>query len=83
MTAQYMVTKYTGSFENFVRDRIFVPLNMTSTTYLPSEAQDSGKLTQNWGANSRLIPSWFQDDDLELISGAGGVISSTMDMVSA
>lgn len=81
MTAQHIVTTYTGSFTAFVRDRIFVPLNMTSSTYLYSEAVETGKATQNWGETGRLIPWWFKDDTAELIAGAGGVISSAQDMV--
>ncbi|KZV70776.1 beta-lactamase/transpeptidase-like protein [Peniophora sp. CONT] len=80
MTAQHILTTYTGSFTDFVRDRIFLPLNMTSTTYLPSEANESGKATQVWAENGRLIPWVLQDSTAELISGAGGVISSTQDM---
>ncbi|KZV71816.1 beta-lactamase/transpeptidase-like protein, partial [Peniophora sp. CONT] len=80
MTTQHILTTYTGSFTDFVRDRIFLPLNMTSTTYSPSEAIDSGKGTQHWGNNGRLIPWWFQDNTTELIAGAGGIISSAQDM---
>ena len=81
MTAQEILTEYTGSFTDYVRDRIFLPLNMTSTTYRYSEAAESGKTTANWGFNGRLIPWWFKDTTTELIAGAGGIITSAQDLV--
>lgn len=81
MTAQHILTTYTGSFTKFVHDRIFLPLNMSSTTYSYSEAAEGGQTTQNWGENGRLIPWWFKDAETELISGAGGIITSAHDLV--
>ena len=68
---------------DFVRQRIWQPLNMNSTTYYPSEAAAAGKLSQFWtGNNGRRIPPWFADENVSLNAGPGGVISSTADMVS-
>jgi CubicO group peptidase (beta-lactamase class C family) len=83
VTAAHIVSTYAGSFTTFVKERIFDPLNMTSTTYSLSEAVRSGEITQAWTsmANGRRIPHWFDDEVNQLIAGAGGIISSAADMV--
>jgi len=57
-------------------------LNMTSTTYSFSEAVRSGEITQAWTStgNGRRIPHWFDDDVIQLVAGAGGIISSAADI---
>ncbi|VDC03891.1 unnamed protein product [Peniophora sp. CBMAI 1063] len=80
MTAQHIITTYAGSFTDYVRDRIFLPLNMTSTTYSASKAFEGGKPTQTWDENGRRLPWAFKDSDIDLIAGAGGIISSAQDM---
>lgn len=79
--ASRIITHYTGSYTSFVKDRIFAPLNMSATTYSPSEAMASGKMTQAWTKHGRRIPPWFTDEMIELNAGPGGVISSVEDMV--
>ena len=82
MLGSHLVTRYSGTpYTEYVRERIFSPLNMTSTTYRPSEAAESGKATENWTGMGRRIPWWFTDDQVELIAGPGGVISNVPDMV--
>lgn len=81
MLASRIITHYTGSYTSFVKDRIFIPLNMSSTTYLPSEAVASGEMTQSWTKQGRRISQWFTDETTELHAGPGGVISSAEDMV--
>ena len=83
VTAAHIVSTYAGSFTAFVKERIFEPLNMTSSTYLLSEAVRSGEITQAWTStdNGRRIPHWFDDEVIQLIAGAGGIISSAADMV--
>lgn len=66
----------------FVKERIFDPLNMTSTTFLESEASRDDKLTQTWTLGNRRIPFWFPDKYADLNSGPGGIISSVVDMVN-
>lgn len=82
--ASYIVSTYSGSsFRDFVKNRIFDPLNMTSTTYHGDQAEASGLFSQSLAPEGRRIPYWFLDDATsELVAGAGGVISSTVDMVS-
>ena len=83
MTGAYIVTKYTNdSYTTFASNRIFKPLNMTSTTFSPNKAFASGKLTQMWTGFGRRIPFWFTEENVELNAGAGGVISSVADLVS-
>lgn len=83
MTGAYIVTKYTNdSYTTFASNRIFKPLNMTSTTFSPNKAFASGKLTQMWTGFCRRIPFWFTEENVELNAGAGGVISSVADLVS-
>jgi CubicO group peptidase (beta-lactamase class C family) len=68
-------------FEAFVTSRIFDPLNMNSTTYSPEVAQSTGMHSHTFDPDGRRVPNLFTEDDYQLIAGAGGVISSTVDMV--
>lgn len=81
--AAHIVSTYTGSFTAFVKERIFDPLNMTSTTYSLSDAVRSGEITQAWTSigNGRRVPHWFDDEVNQLLAGAGGIISSAADLV--
>ncbi|TFK90155.1 beta-lactamase/transpeptidase-like protein [Polyporus arcularius HHB13444] len=82
MLGAHLVSRYTnGSYADFVTERIFRPLRMSSTTFWPSEAQRSGKLTERWTKDGRLIPFWFDDEMTVLKGGPGGVISSAEDLV--
>lgn len=78
----HIISHYTGQpYTSFVKDRIFTPLNMTSTTYTPSEAIRLGEVTQSWTKSGRRIPEWFNDGQVELNAGPGGVISNAEDLV--
>ena len=81
ISGSYIISKYTGSHIDFARERIFEPLGMSSTTFSPTSAAASGKLTQSWTAHDQQIPFWFTDDDKELNAGAGGIITSVIDLV--
>jgi len=72
---------YTGSFQEYVTERIFQQLNMTSTTYSIEAALKSGKVTQTWSPFGRRIPFWFNSTAATLIAGPGGVISNVEDLV--
>jgi CubicO group peptidase (beta-lactamase class C family) len=78
----HLISTYSGKrYTEFVKERIWDPLNMSYTTFSPTEACKDGLLTQSWTANGRRIPAWFPDDMVELIAGAGGIISNVVDMV--
>lgn len=82
MLGSYIVTKYAGMpYPEFVKTRIWDPLNMSDTTLYESEASRHGKLSQVWAFNGRRIPIWMLDEQISLNAGAGGVISSAVDMV--
>ena len=79
----HIISVYSGMpFRDFVHERIFTPLNMSSTTYHGQEAEESGWFSQAWSGEGRRIPYWMQDESVsEWVAGAGGVISNTLDMV--
>lgn len=83
MFASQIVTTYSGmKFQDFVKERIFDPLNMTSTTYSVAVANASGLLSQSWAFNGRRIPISIGNPSSEdLIAGAGGILSNALDMV--
>ena len=83
----HIISTYAGKpFHQFVEERIFGPLNMTSTTYSGITASQSEKFSQafTFYANvARRIPFAFNTQVLsDLVAGPGGIISSTVDMVS-
>ena len=82
MLSSYIISHYAGSYTSFIKERIFSPLNMSSTTFFLSEALRSGEMTHSWTQNGRRIPQWFPDNLTELVAGPGGIISSVEDMVS-
>ncbi|KAH9925641.1 beta-lactamase/transpeptidase-like protein [Epithele typhae] len=81
MLVQHVHEIYAGKpLPEFVEERIFSPLNMTTATYSGREAEDSGHLSQGFAAGRR-IPYWFGDDlPSRMIAGAGGVIATPLDM---
>lgn len=92
MVAAHLVSVYSNRpFPEFVRERIFQPLGMHSTTMSPAEATRFGNLSHAWsspllnGSNhtidGRRMPFWFAEETARLSSGAGGVISNAEDMV--
>ncbi|KAJ7032461.1 beta-lactamase/transpeptidase-like protein [Mycena alexandri] len=81
------------SYEQYVRDNILTPLGMEATTYFYADAVKTGKLADGFlreGANLtqdpfatgtvRALPFWDRSPKGHVISGAGGVISSALDM---
>jgi len=81
-TGAHIVKKYSPKhdYPAFVRDRIFLPLGMTSSTYSPKAASKAGNLSESWTAHSRRIPFWYADSSVDFIAGAGGVISNVVDL---
>lgn len=81
ITTAHIVSKYAAqSYTSFVEERIFAPLGMASSTFSPSKAASSGKYTQGWTKEGRLIPEWFTEEIAFTAAGAGGVISNAVDM---
>ncbi|KAH9855877.1 beta-lactamase/transpeptidase-like protein [Lenzites betulinus] len=77
-----IVEKYANmSIGDFVTSRIFKPLHMTSSTYSPSEAAWTGRVTQTWTRGVRRIPYWFPDEVNNLFAGPGGAVSSAEDII--
>ncbi|KAG2030659.1 beta-lactamase/transpeptidase-like protein, partial [Suillus americanus] len=80
-TAAHIIETYSAqTYTSFVEDRIFTPLGMTSSTFSPAKAGKTGRFTQGWTSSGRLIPECFTEEIVELMAGAGGVISSAVDM---
>ncbi|KAJ6626811.1 beta-lactamase/transpeptidase-like protein [Mycena sp. CBHHK59/15] len=84
-----------ATYETYVRDNIFDPLGMDSTTFFFEEARKSGRLADGFfrdKANQtedpfaqgipRAAPFWDRNPGTEghAVSGAGGVISNAHDM---
>ncbi|KAG1877404.1 beta-lactamase/transpeptidase-like protein [Suillus subluteus] len=80
-TAAHIIEAYSAqTYTSFVEDRIFIPLGMTSSTFSPAKAGKTGRFTQGWTSSGRLIPECFTEEIVALMAGAGGVISSAVDM---
>ena len=78
----YIVFTLTGMrYPDFVNSRIFKPLGMTSSTYSIDAALQTGRFTETWTSFGRRIPSWLQEEYVDVTAGAGGVISSVKDLV--
>ncbi|KAI1786346.1 beta-lactamase/transpeptidase-like protein [Ganoderma leucocontextum] len=83
MVGAHIVSELSGvTYQSFVSSRILAPLNMSSTTFSPSEAAKTGRLTQTWTRGVRRIPFWFSNEVADLFAGAGGIISSAEDMTN-
>ncbi|KAI0828035.1 beta-lactamase/transpeptidase-like protein [Trametes gibbosa] len=81
IVASRIIERYANvSVGDFVESRIFRRLNMTSSTYSPSKAARTGRVTQTWTRGVRRIPYWFSDEVNDLFAGPGGAISNAEDM---
>lgn len=82
MLGAHLISTFSGRrYVDFVRERVFSPLNMSSSTFDPTEAAEDGKETQCWD-NNRRIPMWLPEaDGADLLAGPGGVITNAVDMV--
>lgn len=78
----HIISKYANqSYTSFVHERIFMPLDMSLTTFSPQTAIESGRFTQAWTKEGRLIPEWFTEESAFTLAGPGGIISNSIDMV--
>ncbi|KAJ6520594.1 beta-lactamase/transpeptidase-like protein [Mycena vulgaris] len=83
------------SLAHYLKDNVFEPLGMNSTTYSFACANATGKLADSFAqegdatvnpllpAPSHALPFWLQvgGDDGNFASGPGGLISSTNDII--
>jgi CubicO group peptidase (beta-lactamase class C family) len=82
MLAQVLIERFSNqTLPEFIGERIFKPLNMTSTSYSLSAALASGRASQAFDAAYRRIPLGLPDIDQALIAGAGGILSTAPDML--
>jgi CubicO group peptidase (beta-lactamase class C family) len=82
MVAQHLIERFTGmTHEKFVVERVFNPLNMTSSTFSLEYAAATGNLSESYSPLGRRIPHWFDRDDMPVIAGAGGILSSAVDLL--
>jgi CubicO group peptidase (beta-lactamase class C family) len=69
------------TFDNFLKQRIFDPLEMTDTTFVPSDAQLARSVTLYDDRDGKLVrietPSWLATKTL--FSGGGGLWSTAED----
>ncbi|KOC14079.1 penicillin-binding protein [Aspergillus flavus AF70] len=81
MTAGYLIEKQTGQeLKDFLRTRIWEPLNMTETYFTPADAQEANEDI----ANGYYVGSDHQYKDAgypspKILRGASGVLSSATD----
>ncbi|VDB83261.1 unnamed protein product [Peniophora sp. CBMAI 1063] len=75
MIGKHILDKYTNtSMEDYLHERIFVPLNVTFT-FSPARALESGRATQTWSSAGRALPWCFTEDDYKVAAGPAGLIA--------
>ncbi|PFH47486.1 hypothetical protein AMATHDRAFT_67688 [Amanita thiersii Skay4041] len=86
------LTLLNQSFEAYVTEHLFNPLNMSSSTYSVKDAEASGQLAHGFqwtmrdltrgikGARTATIPYYSRNGSEKAYAGAGGVISSARDL---
>ncbi|EPS99304.1 hypothetical protein FOMPIDRAFT_1164237 [Fomitopsis schrenkii] len=81
MLGAYLISKYADKpYTGFASERLFGPMNMSTTTFRPDTARKTGLLTQTWTKFGRRVPFGFPEDVVELVAGPGGIISSAADL---
>ncbi|KAJ7581533.1 beta-lactamase/transpeptidase-like protein [Mycena floridula] len=79
------------SYESYISEHLFSPLNMTASAYSIAEAEERGTMADGFSSHMRYSPTikaplkaavpFFQRPGEEPIwAGAGGVLSSTKDL---
>ncbi len=70
------------NWEDFIKEKILIPLEMQDTIFSFTEAQKRGDLSDSyfWMDNKLVsFPAWFKDDEDIFMSSAGGIISNVKD----
>jgi len=93
-TLSYLPTLFFNqSYDSYITENLFRPLNMTSSTYSVAEAESWGTLAngfmyhmedQTLGHNGSLtatVPYFLRPGREMIWAGAGGVLTSTRDLV--
>ncbi|KAF4615106.1 hypothetical protein D9613_013016 [Agrocybe pediades] len=82
------------TFETYVSQHLFGPLNMTSSTFSVAQAEERGTMAHGFQRdmqdlanrkNGTLIPTvpyFIRPGEEKILAGAGGVLTSARDMVS-
>lgn len=82
MTSHHIISKHAGmGFASFVEERLFNVLNMTSTTYSPLKAEESGHLSHSWTSDGRRIPFYNLNNVHQSQIGIDRAVSNAVDMV--
>ncbi|KAJ7873502.1 beta-lactamase/transpeptidase-like protein [Mycena olivaceomarginata] len=82
VTGSYVVAKLSGmAYRDFVEKHIMLPLNMSSSTMHPDRVSKSDRFSQTWTPSGRRIPFFATEQTVDLIAGAGGVISTAEDLL--
>jgi len=80
MVAAQVIETYSGlPYTSFVEERIFAPLEMTSSTFSPTKAEATGKFTQGWTKEGRRAPC-FTEEMASVMAAPGGIITNAVDM---
>ncbi len=81
------------TFESYVGQHLFQPLNMSSSTYDVKEAEERGTLADGFqwhmrditrginGTRRATVPYFFRPGEERIWAGAGGVLASARDLV--
>jgi CubicO group peptidase (beta-lactamase class C family) len=81
MVGSYVVSALSGMrYADFVNNRIFKPLGMSSSTYSIDAAIHTGRFTSTWTTFGRLIPIWLHEEFVDLMAGPAGVITSVEEL---
>jgi hypothetical protein len=80
IVAAHLINIYSGhNVSEFVGNRIFKVLNMTTTTLNYGDALASGHLSDAFHDTCRTVPNPL-GDDAQLWSGPGGIMSNAVDL---
>lgn len=81
------------TFESYVEEHLFRPLNMSSSTYSVKEAEEGGNFADGFqwhmrditrdinGTRRATVPYFLRPGEERIWAGAGGVLSSAHDLV--
>ena len=81
------------TYESYITQHIFVPLNMTASTFSVSEAEARGSLADGFqrdmmnlinninGTLTPIVPYFCRPGEEKILAGAGDVFASARDLV--